>query len=74
MTATADIVTWTSSNVLLVPNAALRFRPSTPGAEAWRIEGGIASDRWYLVRPRRAAAGPERTATISAAARSRRSM
>ncbi|NTV95843.1 MAG: efflux RND transporter periplasmic adaptor subunit [Thiobacillus sp.] len=32
MTGTADIVTLTRDNVLLVPNAALRFTPETPAA------------------------------------------
>ena len=42
MTATADIVTTAKSNVLRIPNAALRFKPTTatPGAAA---TGGIAS-------------------------------
>ena len=43
MTATADIVTSAKNNVLLVPNAALRFKPgadSTPAAAA--ASGGIA--------------------------------
>ena len=32
MTATADIVTTDKKNVLLVPNAALRFKPTAAGA------------------------------------------
>ncbi|WP_449473152.1 efflux RND transporter periplasmic adaptor subunit [Sphingobium chungangianum] len=39
MTATADIVTQQLSNVLLVPNAALRFKPSTGAGQG----GGITS-------------------------------
>lgn len=39
MTATADIITSERSNVLLVPNAALRFNPNEASAQA----GGITS-------------------------------
>ena len=46
MTATADIVTSSKDDVLLVPNAALRFKP-TAGAEG----GGIAGSLTF--RPRR---------------------
>ena len=51
MTATADIVTSARSNVLLVPNAALRFKP-TAAAPSASASGGIAG---ALVpsRPRR---------------------
>jgi len=42
MTATADIVTMEKKNVLLVPNAALRFKPQTAGAPAAQAGGGIA--------------------------------
>jgi HlyD family secretion protein len=42
MTATADIVTSEQNNVLLVPNAALRFVPeTTPAASASASGGGI---------------------------------
>lgn len=41
MTATADIVTSAKPNVLLVPNAALRFKPADTGA-ASGSGGGIA--------------------------------
>ena len=64
MTATAEIVTKSRPNVLLVPNAALRFTPATPQA-ASTSQGGIAGT---LVpsRPRRGggaekAAGGART-------------
>ncbi|MES2755574.1 MAG: efflux RND transporter periplasmic adaptor subunit [Pseudomonadota bacterium] len=59
MTATADIVTTAKQNVLLVPNAALRFKPTdaTAGAQG----GGIASSLTF--RPRRGDR-PERTATV----------
>jgi HlyD family secretion protein len=42
MTATADIVTMEKKNVLLVPNAALRFKPQAAGAPAAQPSGGIA--------------------------------
>ena len=57
MTATADIVTSDKKNVLLVPNAALRFKPTAAGAGSG---GGIASSLTF--RPQRNRA--ERTATI----------
>ena len=57
MTATADIVTSDKQNVLLVPNAALRFKPAAAGAASG---GGIASSLTF--RPRRG--GADRTATI----------
>ncbi|MCK9544981.1 MAG: HlyD family efflux transporter periplasmic adaptor subunit, partial [Novosphingobium sp.] len=60
MTATADIITSRKSNVLLIPNAALRFRPqSSDGANASQ-SGGIAST--LTARPRRGNRA-ERTAT-----------
>ena len=40
MTATAAITTTQKTNALLVPNGALRFRPTTPAAGS---QGGIAS-------------------------------
>jgi HlyD family secretion protein len=57
MTATADIVTSDKRGVLLVPNAALRFKPAAAGAAAG---GGIASSLTF--RPNRNR--PERTATL----------
>ena len=42
MTATADIVTMEKKNVLIVPNAALRFKPEAAGAPAPQASGGIA--------------------------------
>jgi HlyD family secretion protein len=41
MTATAEIITKSKPNVLLVPNAALRFAPATPQAAS--TSSGIAS-------------------------------
>lgn len=62
MTATAEIVTTERQNVLLVPNAALRFQPSTgDGADA--SKGGLAS-AIVPTRRRRGGGGGERTATI----------
>jgi HlyD family secretion protein len=57
MTATADIVTSDKQNVLLVPNAALRFRPQAAGAGQ---QGGIAGS----LAPRFRGNRPERTATV----------
>ncbi|MDP1025607.1 efflux RND transporter periplasmic adaptor subunit [Sphingomonas sp. KR1UV-12] len=58
MTATADIVTSDRRNVLLVPNAALRFKPTSGSAAQG---GGIAGSLTF--RPRRDR--PERTATLA---------
>ncbi|MGU3315833.1 efflux RND transporter periplasmic adaptor subunit [Sphingomonas sp. M6A6_1c] len=58
MTATADIVTSDKRNVLLIPNAALRFKPAAAGAGG--SSGGIAGSLTF--RPRRDR--PERTATL----------
>ncbi|MBT2186135.1 efflux RND transporter periplasmic adaptor subunit [Sphingobium nicotianae] len=59
MTATADIVTSDKKNVLLVPNAALRF---TPAATTSSQSGGITGA--LTIRPGRRGAGAERTATL----------
>lgn len=58
MTATADIVTSDKQNALLVPNAALRFKPTT--GTAGDQSGGIAGSLTF--RPRRDR--PARTATL----------
>ncbi|WP_375404363.1 efflux RND transporter periplasmic adaptor subunit [uncultured Sphingomonas sp.] len=61
MTATADIVTSEKKGVLLVPNAAFRFRPGAGGAQGGGIAGAI------VPRGRRGGGGqgrPERTATV----------
>ena len=50
MTATADITTSAKNNVLLVPNAALRFKPTASGTGGG-ANSGIASA--LLPRPRR---------------------
>jgi HlyD family secretion protein len=64
MTATADIVTMSRQNVLLVPNAALRFTPSASPAASASSGSGIAG---ALVpsRPRRGGgnSGQPKTAT-----------
>jgi HlyD family secretion protein len=66
MTATAEIVTKSKPGVLLVPNAALRFRPADPaaGASGGSGQGGIAG---ALVprRPRRGGGGADKGATAS---------
>lgn len=57
MTATADIVTSDKRNVMLIPNAALRFQPSDGAGQGG---GGIAGSLTF--RPRRDRAA--RTATV----------
>lgn len=58
MTATADIVTDERHDVLLVPNAALRFKPSSGDGE----NGGITSS---LVMRRPRGGDKQRTATVA---------
>jgi HlyD family secretion protein len=60
MTATAEIVTAERENVLLVPNAALRFTPPKPAANAQPNSGGglLAS---LLPRPPR----PQATKSVT---------
>ncbi len=60
MTATADITTTQKTNVLLVPNAAFRFKPTAAGQG-----GGIAS----AFGPPRFRRGGERTATVGRGSR-----
>ncbi|MCB2060920.1 MAG: efflux RND transporter periplasmic adaptor subunit [Novosphingobium sp.] len=60
MTATADIVTADKKNVLLVPNAALRFTPATQGASE-EESGGITGALSF--RPPRRGNG-QRSTTI----------
>lgn len=62
MTATADIVTSDKRNVLLVPNAALRFSPQAQGA-GQSDSGGIA--KAISMRPPRRGSTGERTVTLS---------
>ncbi|WP_326914825.1 efflux RND transporter periplasmic adaptor subunit [Sphingopyxis chilensis] len=62
MTATADIVTTSKQNVLLIPNAALRYRPATEGQGADSSKGGITSA--IVPRgPRRSSNRAERSVT-----------
>lgn len=65
MTATAEIVTLQKNNVLLVPNAALRF---TPSAGSGQSSGGVAG---ALVPRggRRGSGGAEKSATIGRGAK-----
>lgn len=66
MTATAEIITLQKDNVLLVPNAALRFTPSTGGQEATK-GGGMAG---ALVPSRRRRGGDnEKSATLQRGAK-----
>ena len=58
MTATASIVTASRENVLLVPNAALRFTP--PQASAPKPDGGIVAG--LLPRP---PAAPKKSLSVS---------
>lgn len=55
MTATAEIVTMKRTNALVVPNAALRFRPATTSQS-----GSITS----VLMPRRPGGDTQRTATV----------
>ncbi|MDT8759036.1 efflux RND transporter periplasmic adaptor subunit [Sphingomonas psychrotolerans] len=64
MTATAEIITKAKPNVLLVPNAALRFKPGAGGAGASGGQGGIAGA--LVPRGRRGGGGAAtKSATIS---------
>lgn len=66
MTATADIITTQRKDVLLVPNAALRFRPDT-GAGPEAKKGGIAGA--IVPSGPRGGSRQTRTATISRGAK-----
>jgi len=65
MTATADIVTMARNNVLLVPNAALRFTPTSDTPEASASQSGGITSALVPRRPRRGG-GAEKTATVNA--------
>lgn len=65
MTATADIVTRKLSDVLLVPNAALRFNPQQAGGSGQR--GGITSQ--ILPGPRRFGNRATQSVTFGAGSR-----
>ena len=62
MTATADIITSDKGNALLVPNAALRFKPTADGAGQGSSGGGITSA--LIPRGRRGGGGNQRQATV----------
>ncbi|CAN5549803.1 efflux RND transporter periplasmic adaptor subunit [soil metagenome] len=62
MTATADIVTTQKNDVLLVPNAALRFKPSTAEGSAASSSGGIAGA--LVPRRPRSGGGADKSATV----------
>lgn len=62
MTATAEIVTRAKPNVVLVPNAALRFRPAAAGQNASGGQGGIAGA--LVPRRRRGGNEAEKSATL----------
>ncbi|MCH4894682.1 efflux RND transporter periplasmic adaptor subunit [Sphingomonas sp. SFZ2018-12] len=62
MTATAEIVTSSAGNVLLVPNAALRFTPQAEGAGGQDAGSGVAGA--LIPRGRRFGRGAEKTAEI----------
>ena len=72
MTATADIVTTAKSNVLLVPNAALRFKPADRTPAHRGGGGGIAGCArparprrgGQEARPRRSGAGATQTVYV----------
>ncbi len=66
MTATAEIITKARPNVLLVPNAALRFRPGTGGGQgASGGQGGIAGALVPRGRRGGAGGGAQKSATMS---------
>jgi multidrug efflux pump subunit AcrA (membrane-fusion protein) len=80
MTATVDFITGAADSALIVPNSALRFRPSTEQLEALRAKATSAKGRgsrcrltaWWpgragVRRPgRRARFGGRRAATVAA--------
>lgn len=67
MTATAEIITRSKPNVLLVPNAALRFTPAVPGQGqgASGSQGGITGA--LVPRGRRRGNDAQKSATVSRA-------
>lgn len=66
MTATAEIVTRAKPNVLLVPNAALRFTPAAAGSSQSAASGSSGGIAGALVprRPRRSGQTAEKEATV----------
>lgn len=65
MSATAAILATERSDVLLVPNAALRFAPEAPAAAASQAGGGLVSKLMPRGRPQ----VPRKARTTTAAAR-----
>lgn len=67
MTATAEIVTKSRPNILLVPNAALRFTPAAAGGGAGAASAGQGGIAGALVprRPGRSSGGAEKGATTT---------
>jgi HlyD family secretion protein len=63
MTATADIVTSDRPNVLMIPNAALRFTPAAADGAKGKGSGGGGIAGALSFRPPRRGAGSEKTAT-----------
>jgi HlyD family secretion protein len=72
MTATADIVTTQKRDVLLVPNAALRFRPQEPSAsQSAAASGGIAGALTPRVRRRGGGGGGDTAAPLERGSKQR---
>ncbi|MEN3747119.1 efflux RND transporter periplasmic adaptor subunit [Sphingomonas sp. HF-S3] len=63
MTATAEITTKARDNVLLVPNAALRFTPAATDASAGKANDKGIAGALVPTRPRRGGGGAEKSAT-----------
>lgn len=70
MTAVATIAATERKNVLLVPNAALRFTPATAGAASGGSPGGSSASFVSRLMPRPPSTGtPKRAGTSAAASR-----
>lgn len=63
MTATAEITTKSRDNVLLVPNAALRFTPAAADSSAGKANDKGIAGALVPTRPRRGGGGAEKSAT-----------
>ncbi|HEX7871736.1 MAG TPA: efflux RND transporter periplasmic adaptor subunit [Sphingobium sp.] len=64
MTATADIVTSDKRDVLLVPNAALRFQPDAGAGAGAQSQGGITGALSMGPPRRRGSGGAQRSVTM----------
>lgn len=64
MTATAEIVTTERQGALLIPNSALRFRPTADGAPSADAKKGGMAGAILSGPPRRRGRGGDRSATI----------